>query len=84
MMNFIKLRGMSNDVYINIDKIEGMYRSKIDDEYVTKVYAGGDYSYFVYDSIEEIIDKIMVLKEVRISDGDLINKTSLKENKPND
>lgn len=85
-MDFIKLRGLDDcEVYINVDNISSIYRVKHDGRYVTKIYIHGELmAYLVYDSVDEVFDKIMLLRDIRISDGDLINKTSLKENKPND
>ena len=85
-MDFIKLRGIDDsEIYINVDNVSSIYRVEHDGQYVTKIYIHGEQmAYLVYDPVNEVFDKIMLLREVRISGGDLINKTSLKENKPND
>ncbi len=64
-MDMIKLRSLySGDLYINVKNIDGFYRSEVNDTYVTKIYTSGSgVPFLVYDSIEEILDKI---KEVTI------------------
>ena len=75
----IKLRSLySGDVYINVKNIDGFYRSEENGAYVTKIYTSGSgIPFLVYDSVEEILDKI---KEVTI----LTLNSDEERDKPND
>ena len=63
-MGIIKLRGVHNiELYINVKNIDGFFRSKERSKengaYVTKIYTlGSGIPYLVYDSVQEILDKI--------------------------
>ena len=78
-MNIIKLRGMySSELYINIKNIDGFYRSEENGAYVTKIYTSGSgIPFLVYDSVEEILDKITEVAGLTINSDE-------ERDKPND
>lgn len=67
-MDFIKLRGLHEEIYINVDNVSSLYKIEYDGHYMTKIYIHGESQpYLVYDPVNEIFDKIMLLREVRIT-----------------
>ena len=78
-MDIIKLRSLYNgDIYVNVKNIDGFYRSEENDTCTTKIYTSGSgIPFLVYDSVEEILNKI---KEVA---GLTINSDEERD-KPND
>lgn len=68
-MDIIKLRGIYiSELYINVKNIDGFYRSDENGTYVTKIYTSGSgIPFLVYDSIQEILDKINEVVDLTIN-----------------
>ncbi len=71
-MNVIKLRSLyTGDIYINVDNIDVFFRSEENGTHITKIYTSGSgIPFLVYDSIQEILDKIDEVAGVTINSDD--------------
>ena len=71
-MNVIKLRSLyTGDIYINVDNIDVFFRSEENSTHITKIYTSGSgIPFLVYDSIQEILDKIDEVAGVTINSDD--------------
>lgn len=77
-MDIIKLRGMySSELYINVKNIDGFYRSEENGTYITRIYTlGSGIPFLVYDSVQEILDKINEVAGLTINSDEERDKSN--------